>query len=80
MKKAFALLVVAATLVGCGDKTPVQTVEWYKEHTAERKEMLSKCESNPGELENSPNCVNARQADDQQGNARRGWVQPNAGN
>ncbi len=55
-------LVVAAVLAGCGENTPVQTVDWYKAHDAERKDMIAKCKSNPGELAASPNCINAQQA------------------
>lgn len=62
MKKLSALLFLAAvTLVGCG-KDPVQTVDWYKENTPERLAMLEKCKANPGELEASPNCINAKSA------------------
>lgn len=76
MKKFYALFVVAAVLTGCGDKTPVQTVEWYKDHDAERKEMVAKCGDNPGQNELTANCVNAKQADKEKANARRGWLTP----
>lgn len=76
--KNIALLALLAILAGCGENTPVQTVDWYKEHEAERKEMLAKCEADPGRLGESANCVNAQQADNQKANARRGWVTPNA--
>lgn len=65
MKKLALSLVVAAVLAGCGEETPVQTVDWYKVHDAERKEMIAKCKGNPGELAASPNCVNARAAQNQ---------------
>ncbi|HAY4757173.1 TPA: EexN family lipoprotein [Escherichia coli] len=63
MKKLSLVLVVAAVLVGC-NKTPepVQSVDWYKEHKAEREAMLAKCKANPGELALTPNCVNAQAA------------------
>jgi hypothetical protein len=76
--KKFILLVLVATLAGCSENTPVQTVDWYKEHSTERKEMLAKCKANPGQLGESANCVNAQQADNQNANARRGWTTPNA--
>lgn len=76
--KNIALLALLAILAGCGENTPVQTVDWYKEHEAERKEMLVKCKADPGRLGASANCVNAQQADNQKANARRGWVTPNA--
>ena len=63
MKKLSALLFVAAVaLVGCDDKDPVQTVDWYKANTPERLAMLEKCKANPGELSASPNCINATSA------------------
>lgn len=75
--KIFVLLTLLIILTGCGENTPVQTVDWYKEHEVERKEMLAKCKADPGRLEESANCVNAQQADNQKANARRGWVTPN---
>ena len=62
MKKISIVLIVAAVLAGCGEKTPVQTVDWYKAHDAERLAMIEKCASNPGELAASPNCINAKSA------------------
>jgi predicted small lipoprotein YifL len=58
------LLVMAAVaaLSACGPKEPVQTVDWYKAHPAERDAMLGRCQANPGELASSPNCVNATDA------------------
>lgn len=40
----------------------VQTVDWYKAHKAERQAVLAKCRNNPGELANTPDCVNASRA------------------
>lgn len=62
MKNLSLLLVVAVVLAGCGDNTPVQTVDWYKAHEAERTAMIAKCRTNPGELDASPNCINATTA------------------
>jgi PBP1b-binding outer membrane lipoprotein LpoB len=47
-------------LAGCGEE--VKTVQWYKEHEVERKAQLEKCKNNPGQLEKTPNCINARAA------------------
>jgi len=49
---------------GCTQEAlePVQTVEWYKTHEAERIAMATKCHNNPGQLEKTPNCINAQQA------------------
>ena len=51
-------------VVGCTKESlePVQTVEWYKAHEAERIAMATKCHNNPGQLEKTPNCINAQQA------------------
>lgn len=51
-------------LTGCTKEAlePVNTVEWYKTHDTERKAMLTKCLNNPGQLAETPNCVNAKEA------------------
>jgi len=49
-------------LSGCEKTEVVQTVEWYKEHKTERETVLKKCNDNPGELQFTPNCVNANRA------------------
>lgn len=51
---------------GCTQEAldPVQTVAWYKAHEAERIAMATKCHNNPGQLEKTPNCINAQQAVD----------------
>ena len=78
MKQFLLTLIAVAALVGCGGETEaVQSGDWYKENSAERKDMIAKCKSNEGELSGSPNCVNAKQAQNETDNARRGWVQPN---
>lgn len=53
-------------VVGCTQEAlePVQTVAWYKAHEAERIAMAKKCQNNPGQLEKTPNCINAQQAVD----------------
>ena len=61
-KITYLLFFSAVVLVGCGDKTPVQTVDWYKTHEAERIAMIKECSANPGELAASPNCINAKTA------------------
>lgn len=80
MKQRFILLFAAILILSaCEENTPVQTVEWYKTHDSERDDMLAKCESNPGELEGSANCINAKQARNQKAGARRGWIDPTQG-
>ncbi|MFM2281206.1 MAG: hypothetical protein RLZZ444_3437 [Pseudomonadota bacterium] len=74
MKKLSIVLVVTAVLAGCGENTPVQTVDWYKAHDTERKAMIAKCKANPGELAASPNCINAQQAQNEKDLSRRGFL------
>lgn len=82
MKKLSAILLLAAVaLVGCNEKDPVQTVDWYKENAPERAAMLAKCKANPGELAASANCINASRAETAADGAKRGGlnVQPMQG-
>lgn len=63
----FGLVLSAAIgLAGCTKEAldPVQTVEWYKTHETERMTVIQKCLNNPGQLEGTPNCINARGAAD----------------
>ena len=74
MKKLSALLFLAAiALAGCKENTPVQTVDWYKSHDAERLAMIQKCAANPGELAASPNCINAKTATNHLAVDKRGY-------
>jgi hypothetical protein len=53
--------VVVAALAGCdGEKT--HSVDYYKTHDADRIAKIKQCDANPGELRESPNCVNAKKA------------------
>jgi PBP1b-binding outer membrane lipoprotein LpoB len=57
---------IALVLSGCNESSssdPTQTVEWYKENTDARQAMMQKCANNPGELRTTPNCINAKQAE-----------------
>ena len=63
----FGLIMTGAFgVAGCTQEAldPVQTVAWYKAHEAERIAMATKCHNNPGQLEKTPNCINAQQAVD----------------
>ena len=64
------IVVVSALsmLAGCKDK--IQTVDWYKIHEKERKEMLAKCnerlkecKTNPVKILTDPHCLNAQEAE-----------------
>lgn len=41
------------------------TVEWFKEHAQERQATLETCANNPGELKDTPKCINAVEAERQ---------------
>lgn len=72
--KKLAILVVAATTVfivtGCNDDKAsapeeVQSVEWYKEHKAEREDTVTNCRKIPtAQIGSNQNCVNAIRARD----------------
>lgn len=66
MEKALIITIaVTAALVGCSDAgkgEDVKSVDWYKEHTAERAAKIKECNNNPGELKLTPNCINAKKA------------------
>lgn len=80
MKRIILPLVIASTLTGCKQDQAegVLSVDWYKENTVERSERLAQCRANPGELANTPNCINAEQAASLADTSKRGSldVQP----
>jgi hypothetical protein len=73
-----SVLLATLALIGCSEKEIVQTVDWYKAQDTDRKAMIAKCKANPGELSLTPNCVNAKQADNEKSLSRRGWLKPDA--
>jgi hypothetical protein len=42
--------------------TATHTVDWYVAHGDERKAEVAKCDNDPGDLQNTPDCVNAKDA------------------
>ena len=52
----------AAPATGAGAVSAAHTVDWYKANAAERKATLAACRANAGELQNTPDCVNAGNA------------------
>ncbi len=66
MKKTTILLGVAMALLTAGcmqePQEEVRTVEYYKENRGVMEETLTKCNNNPGVLDNDPNCINANTA------------------
>jgi hypothetical protein len=58
-------LTAAAALAACTPSAPVHDKAYFVAHADERKSTLAECRNNPGELEKTPNCVNATSADGQ---------------
>ena len=61
MKKPLMLLVLASSLVGCKEEA-THDVEYYYKNFDECKKQVEKCQNNPGKLEDTPNCKNAKAA------------------
>lgn len=66
-------IVVLFLLAGCGADDPVHSVDWYKAHSLERDSRISECERHAGTLALTPNCVNAKQARNEQQLDQRGY-------
>lgn len=65
MKKSLVSTVAFASIVltACGKSEATQTVDFYKTHDVERKEMLEKCRNDMGaKAAVSDNCINATKA------------------
>jgi hypothetical protein len=59
---------VAIGAVGCSrEDEPARTVSWFREHPEERKAMVTRCADDPGRLGQTPNCINAKQAESIEG-------------
>lgn len=74
----FSVLSFASLLTACSNEqqapkeepvveapapTTVRTVQYYLDQPAERERIVTDCDNNPGELAETPNCVNAYEAD-----------------
>jgi hypothetical protein len=65
---AFASVLASVfVLSGCWEKSPTEethTVDWFIDAANEQahEETLKRCNKNPGELDSTPNCINAKQA------------------
>ncbi len=65
IKKLLWVILVSVLLNGCFEtklQKEVHDVQWFMNHKLEHREMLNHCANNPGELRNSPNCINAQAA------------------
>jgi len=56
-----ALAVAGVGLAAC-DGDPARDVAYYKANKAERDKKMAQCQNDPGGLQASPNCVNAKAA------------------
>ncbi|WFU45744.1 EexN family lipoprotein (plasmid) [Bradyrhizobium sp. CB82] len=62
------LMAVAAALAGCNDADKgeqTRSVGWFLDHRDELAVALKGCSDNPGELQMTPNCINANEARNQ---------------
>ncbi len=63
----FAITSLASlALVGCFEQKALEetkSVDFYSKNAADRSAMVKRCSNNPGELKETPNCVNAMQAE-----------------
>lgn len=68
MKRLLIATLVASLLpfsfIGCSKVEDTHSVEWYRapENRVAFEAKLAECKSNPGELKDTPNCINAFQA------------------
>lgn len=66
-----AMAVSAASLVvGCGGSSPSRaryTVEEYRQNAEARAEQVAKCSNDPGTFGQTPDCINAMQAESIEG-------------
>ncbi|MDY4284354.1 MULTISPECIES: EexN family lipoprotein [Xanthomonas] len=69
-----ALLTCGLALSSQANANTPKTVSYYSEHGEERKAVLARCRDNPGELRETPDCVNAERADAKKALARRGHL------
>lgn len=58
------LVLTVATIAACKPDplAPPRDLAYFKANPQERAEVLAKCDADPGQLKEHPNCVNARQA------------------
>ena len=67
LKISFVIVLISIVLTGClnnePDAEPVRSVDWYSENSPEREAKIKECANNPGQLSDSPNCINALQAE-----------------
>lgn len=64
--KTILFFIAALAITSCDkndeNNSPVRDVEYYFTHADAREAMIAKCNNNPGELEDTPDCINATEA------------------
>ena len=74
MRTFLSLCLLTGTLLaGTAIAEPTQTVDWYQKHPSERATLLRECRNNPGELGDTPNCVNAEKAEAKEQISKNGF-------
>lgn len=63
------IVVTLSTVTACAPAPkPAQcTVDYYRSHATLRREVLERCESDPGDEARTPDCINARAAENLEG-------------
>ncbi len=62
MKKIILMAALPLLLTSCFEEQPqeeVHTVDWFMKNPTVLDETMKKCNNNPGELADTPNCKNA---------------------
>jgi len=57
----------AVTACAPAPKQAQHTVDYYRSHAALRREMLEQCANDPGDKGRTPDCINARAAENIEG-------------
>lgn len=57
----------AVTACAPAPKQAQHTVDYYRSHAAQRAEMLEECANDPGDKGRTPDCINARAAENMEG-------------
>ena len=57
------VVVASLTLAGCAPAPKPPTVAEFRARATLRAAVLARCANNPGELRNTPDCVNASEAE-----------------
>ena len=61
--KCFIAVVAVVLLAACSRDEKVYTVDELADDSALLTKIINDCRNNPGELHNTPNCLNAEAAD-----------------